>query len=255
MTEGLFHVHSTYSYDGRDCIDDLKQFCVRNKYSFACLTEHSYGMTTEKWASFLHDCTAVSDNDVLMVPGLEYESEDNRNLHLLAIGIRNFRDNTGTEEFLQDVKSQGGIVVMAHPSRSSYEIPEEIARHLDGVEVWNAAYDSRYLPDHKAILAYSRLRRRTPGLFAVGGLDMHDLRNFREVTLELGGAVQTEVELLEMLRQGDFLTRGRLMSFAGDMRISPWSIFWLGCGRGVLEVADKAVRILRRKVRSNVQDD
>ena len=51
--EGLFHVHSDYSGDGRNSIAELAAFCRAKGFGFLCLNEHSPDMTEEKWEKYV----------------------------------------------------------------------------------------------------------------------------------------------------------------------------------------------------------
>jgi hypothetical protein len=41
---------------------------------------------------------------------------------------------------------RGGLAVLAHPGRAAYHCPPALCVALDGIEIWNAAYDGRFVP-------------------------------------------------------------------------------------------------------------
>jgi len=134
----------------------------------------------------------------------------------------------------------GGLSIVAHPSRNRYRIPEEIVHAIDGIEVWNAAYDSRYLPDAGSMDLWKSVRKRNPRVMAYTGLDMHDVRRFREVFLQLKRELPArQTDVIEELRQGRFLGKGRYASVDANVPPPPGWIPALRAGRYFLRQADR----------------
>ena len=56
---------------------------------------------------------------------------------------------------------------------------------IDAVEVWNASYNTRYLPDPRAIALLHVVQRTRPAVVGVAGLDQHDAGNDRRTRVVL----------------------------------------------------------------------
>ena len=66
---GVLHVHSTYSYDGKESLLSLRNFLVEKGISFCCLTEHTDYLTLEEAQRFAQECRALSTGTFLFIPG------------------------------------------------------------------------------------------------------------------------------------------------------------------------------------------
>ena len=68
-----------------------------------------------------------------------------------GLGIRHFTGVKDPIALARFIRAQGGLAVVSHPSRYGYEIPPALVGEIDGIEVWNASNDSRFVPDGKVI--------------------------------------------------------------------------------------------------------
>jgi len=130
-------------------------------------------------------------------------------------------------------------------------LPESVRRGIGAIEVWNAGYDTRYLPDPRAFELFSRVSRERPDLLAVAGLDQHDAGNDRgiRVVLERPGAENPVMEL----RAGRFTNRGVTLHFGarpawGSMRLNALKALRRGLG-GVERLHEGLLRARRQRKR------
>jgi hypothetical protein len=244
---GLFHVHTNHSYDGESSMEELVRFCLENRFEFVCVTEHADLMDDEAVLQAVRDCDAHSRDGVKVVPGFEYAFPRDEGVHLLCVGMREPVREKRIAGAIDEVRRLGGLSIVAHPSRNGYRLPEEIVSAIDGIEVWNAAYDSRYLPDTGSLRLWKSVRRKNPEVMAYTGLDMHDVRRFREVHLELHRALPAEeVDLIDQLRKGRFRGKGRYTSVPASAFPSPGKLLALRTGRYFLGQADRLRRAWKR---------
>jgi len=244
---GLFHVHTDHSFDGESSLEDLVHFCTENRFGFVCVTDHADLMDDGSVLQFVRECDTHSGNGVKIIPGLEYAFPRDEGVHLLCVGIREPVREKRIGRAVGEVRRMGGLSIVAHPSRNGYRIPEEIVSGIDGIEVWNAAYDSRYLPDTGSLDLWMSVRKRNPGVMAYTGQDMHDVRGFRDVYLELHREVPAEeVDLIEQLRAGRFRGKGRYASVVANASPSSANLLALRTGRFFLDQADKLQWALKR---------
>lgn len=214
---GTVHVHSDYSHDGRDSLAGLRAWALEKGLGFVGLTDHAEDLDSATFDRYLDECRALSDQRSRLIPGLEFRFAGYPGLHLLALGLRRWIEPATPAEFIGDAKAHAGFTILAHPVLPDYRIPEEVQAGIDAVEVWNTAYNTRYLPDPRAIRLLQEIQRRRPEVVGIAGLDQHDASNDREARVCL---LEQDTEPLAALRAGRFTNRGRTLRF--DSRVS-WS--------------------------------
>lgn len=125
--EGDFHVHTRFS-DGAASPFDLVLMAERRGLQTIAITEHNATFPA-KLARWFGDLTG---SPVVVVIGEEVTS---REAHLLALGIERTVDpRESIEEVADDVRSQGGVLLAAHPVRRFWDGLEGSCESLDGVE-------------------------------------------------------------------------------------------------------------------------
>ena len=238
--EGLFHVHSNYSADGRLSLEELREECIKRSLRFMVVTDHAEDFPPGKIRQFVNHCQKISDGNFLVVPGLEFNIDKDHEVHLLVVGLEDFVSADGKEEILKKIRKgeTTALTVMAHLSRSNHYIPSEYENRINGIEVWNAAYDSRYLPDHKAIRLFADLKKVNKRLIGFGGLDLHDHSGFRELRICLTNSCPNSQELLDDLKAGKFKIRGPFMSISSAPSFGVCKLSLLSFCRRALTIAD-----------------
>lgn len=214
---GAIHVHSSYSRDGRDALPDLREFATARGIRFIGLTDHAEDLTPARFDEYVAECAELSDTNVTLIPGLEYRFPGHKGMHLLALGLRRWIEPSTPEEFFDLTRGFVGLTVAAHPVFPRYIYPEVVLDRVDAIEVWNATYNTRFLPDPRAIRLLREVRARRPGVVAVAGLDQHDARNDRETRI----VVQADDDPLAAMRAGRFENIGRTMRFDSKAELGP----------------------------------
>lgn len=220
LYKGLLHVHSTYSYDGKLSISEIAAFARRRRYDFVAMTEHSDTLTPERVSDLVEECNQASDRSFLMIPGIEFTCEDN--LHLIGLGVTEYtpcRDPLTVSNFIRE---RGGVAVIAHPIRYQYQIPLPLACRVHGIEVWNGAYDSRFLPNHRSLILLKRLRQHNASLLAYGGQDLHAIVPRFHVAVQVRCMSLTPDLVLRALDRGRFRISNSL--FGLSSRLAPGSL-------------------------------
>jgi len=208
---GVVHVHSTWSHDGRDTLEAVHAFARERGIAFVGLTDHAEDFDAPTFERFAAECSRVSTADVRLIPGLEYRFAGYTGLHLLALGLKRWIEPATPGAFAAEAPVAAGFTIMAHPVLPRYELPDQVAAAIDAIEVWNAAYNTRFLPDPRAIRLLERVRRRQPEVVGVAGLDQHDARNDRETRVML--LDPRAADPLGELKAGRFVNIGRTMRF------------------------------------------
>jgi hypothetical protein len=185
-----------------------------------------------------------------MIPGLEFRFAHHRGLHLLALGLEQWMMPATPEDFIADVTRNAGLTVMAHPLLTRYRMPHAVRERIGAIEVWNATYNTRYLPDPRAIALLRDIQCDRPEVVGVAGLDQHDGTNDRGTRVVLTDPADLAVPL-EALRAGRFSNRGQTMSFGARAAWGGPRFASLVAARAVLDAVERTqerlVRAWRRR--------
>jgi len=245
---GVIHVHTGYSHDGRDSVERLRDIALERGIAFVGLTDHAEDLSAAQYDELVARARAASDGDVSIIPGLEYRFAGYSGLHLLALGLSRRIDPVTPEEFATQAAAAARFTIAAHPGLFRYNMPECIARAIDAIEVWNAAYNTRYLPDPAAVRLLERVRARRPEVVGIAGLDQHDSRNDRGTRVIL--LDPDAQDPLAELKAGRFVNRGRTMEFPAKEPFGSLGLAALTGLRAGLDamnfVHERVVRALRR---------
>ena len=243
---GAIHMHSDYSHDGHDPLETMRDMSIERGIDFVALTDHAEDFVPELFDEYLQHCASVSDERIQFIPGLEFRFSGLRGVHLLAFGLRQWITPRTLSEFFTQTRDTASFTVVAHPVLARYDIPQVVLDHIDGIEVWNASYNTRYLPDPRAMRLFHSVQHVRHGVVATAGLDQHDGSNDREVRV----LVQSTMEdPLKALKAGEFINAGRSMRFDSRITLSPAQMRWLTAKRWTFDLTEQAqartVRALR----------
>ena len=84
---GAIHMHSDYSHDGLDSLENLREVCITRGIRWVGLTDHAEDLDEEVFGEYLAHCVSLSDNEFTFIPGLEFRFAGFRGVHLFAVGI------------------------------------------------------------------------------------------------------------------------------------------------------------------------
>lgn len=134
---GNIHMHSTYS-DGSLEIEDIAAIAFRAGLDFIIITDH---YTLEGW----YQNKEGYQQGVLVMIGMEANVTQN---HYLCLDIKNEVDNNDQhpQEVIDEVNSQDGIGIIAHPFEKGSPIFGDGVKYVwtdwqvqgfQGIEIWN----------------------------------------------------------------------------------------------------------------------
>ena len=200
--KGILHCHSTYSYDAKLSLSELKELFLKRGLSFVCMTEHTNVMTKESAEAFVIECEKLSDEKFLFIPGFEVPYH---RAHVLMIGARNFRGNFArTDTELATWVESAQFVVLAHPVRNKFLVQDELLKHIDALEVWNQQYEGKRVPRPRSLSLFKTLREKKLELVATGGVDFHRGEHLGAPITTLSVESLNEKEIIEKLRAGAY---------------------------------------------------
>jgi predicted metal-dependent phosphoesterase TrpH len=232
------HVHSEWSYDAEWPLAELVDAFRERKYDAILTAEHDRGFDGARWDAYRQACAGASTDDLLIVPGMEYEDAESL-VHVPVWGeeVPFLGAARPTEELLRDAKANDCFTVYAHPTRRNAidAFRPKWAELLDAVEIWNRHYDG--------IAPYPRGREfaSEQSLRPFVALDFHTRRQFFPLALLLEVEEPiTAATVVQALRSGRF----RIEAFGRDA-----SRFTNGLPGSTLRTAER----LRKRVRGPVR--
>jgi len=247
---GVIHMHSDYSHDSEDALETLRETSIARGIRFVGMTDHAEDLQPEVFSEYLQHCAAMSDEQLQMIPGLEFRFAGMRGLHLFALGLHEWITPKTPEQFFDMTRDTAQMTVLAHPVLCGYRIPDVVFDRVDAIEIWNANYNTRYLPDPRSIKIVHELRKRRPELVATVGLDQHDSTNDRQLRVVL--AKPSDDPIAE-LKRGAHMNYGKIIQFDAHASIAEGRLAALKTARMAFDIVertqDKTVRLVRRLTR------
>lgn len=191
---GAIHIHSKYS-DGTGTLEEIVEAAKKAGLSWIIMSDHNSLKAKE---GIYDGVSVIVANEI--TPG-----EQN---HYLALDVKTVTSpKISPEEFIQDVKNQGGFGFIAHPDgkiskkdwQRYYQWTNWDIKGFDGIEIWNFmsnwsdCYDGKnpfkiayaYLfkdyslsgPTQSTLSWWDDLNNKTSDIVpAIGGLDAHAVR-------------------------------------------------------------------------------
>jgi len=127
------HIHSKYSYDSFLSPERIIKVAKRKGLHGVAITDHN----TIKGG--IEALKINEDEDFQVIVGAEIRTEYG---DIIGLFLEDEITTNKFEEVIEEIKSQGGLSVLAHPYRQ-YKFPEEIIDKVDLVEVFNARSKKR----------------------------------------------------------------------------------------------------------------
>lgn len=204
---GVAHVHSTYSYDGKLTLTELRDLFVSKGLSFCLMSEHTDKLTREEAIQFVQECKALTTSSFVFIPGFEvpYTSQKTReHAHVLMYGTAVFLSQYADADILKNWSEHAALTVLAHPVRNNFKLDEVMEEVIDGVEIWNQQYDGKLVPRTCAVKLLEVQKEKNKNLLATGGLDFHRSEHMGTPVLSLEVGTLTESEIIRTLQSGAF---------------------------------------------------
>ncbi|MDP8223544.1 MAG: glycosyltransferase [Candidatus Lernaella stagnicola] len=180
-TPALLHVHSTFSYDGELSVAEIAALLRERGIRVGFLTEHTRQLSADDVRRLREECAAHSDDELLLVPGLEFDQKGDH--HVLALGVTELLPEDDYEKLVDLIHDAGGLAVLAHPEPGDITGNLEFAGRFDAVEVWNTMHDGQYVPNADVLWQYRAARRAGAGFVAVAGADFHFRDNLKDIAM------------------------------------------------------------------------
>ncbi|MEP6690699.1 MAG: PHP domain-containing protein [Gemmatimonadaceae bacterium] len=209
---GVVHVHSDYSRDCDDSLEQIHAVAAARGISFVALADHAEDFEPELFDEYVAHCARLSNDRVALVPGLEFRFARHVGLHLLALGLSRWMRPATPDAFCSEAVDAATLTVLAHPTLTGYRVPASVTASVGGVEIWNARYNSPLAPDPRAMRMLHDLRV-TRHAVAIAGLDQHEVATDGGIRVLVD---RTASDPIAELAAGRFVNVGRTMRIGSD---------------------------------------
>lgn len=205
--KGALHVHSTLSHDGTLTIPELARWYSEKGYQFIAMGEHSQDLNEEKIHILRDQCAASSGNSFCVIPGVEFSCSGG--IHIFGLGAVGLTRDVDPLVVAAEIHALNGFAILAHPKRIGWMCAPELLLVIDAIEIWNVAYDGKYLPSSLAPERFLKMQKVNPKLRAIAGHDLHRKPAFYDVSIEVDVAELAPGPVLEAISSGRYSIRSR----------------------------------------------
>ncbi|MCJ7443533.1 MAG: PHP domain-containing protein [Methanotrichaceae archaeon] len=201
LIKGVIHVHSQYSYDGTLPLKTIKNYFKERGFNFIIFTEHENKMGDDWIDLFVSECKSASEEDFIIIPGIEFKYED---IEILGLNLNKNIYYNGIKDLIKKIKINNGLAVLAHPKKYKYNFKNNLSilKELNGIEIWNCRYDGRHVPRVHSIKLLNLLRNEN--IFGYAGLDYHYIGESTQPYHQLYVKELTIQEIMENLKNGNY---------------------------------------------------
>jgi hypothetical protein len=144
-----------------------------------------------------------------------------------------------------EARGAATFTIVAHPILAQYRLPAAVAGAIDAIEIWNASYNTRYLPDPRAIRLLRAVRRTRPEVVGTVGLDQHDSRNYRQTRVIVGDA---QLDPVAALKAGRFTNAARTMTLGPTVEWDPLRLAALSTIRWAFDRVERLQEQLAHRI-------
>lgn len=204
---GVYHIHSNFSYDGKNSVSEIAEWARAQKLDFVIITEHDKDFTDKKFRAYFQECQRSSEG-VELIPGIEYSFNAHGTwVHVGVFGIpfliKNDTEFGKMEAFLGKVRELGGVSVLNHPVDIIHLIPESVLLKFDLVELWNTKYDHTYAPNADNLLM---LRSLKGNCHFIASSDLHSTTtgDYVKINVESEALSSVNDSVMTALKTGRF---------------------------------------------------
>jgi len=125
--KALFHVHSNHSFDSFLKPETIVDYSIRNNFDILSITDHntiegSIAAGRYNPSSKLH-----------IIIGAEYATDKG---DIIGLFLNNEIKSNVSEDVINNINAQGGIVVLPHPFRG-HKFDSGLVRNVDLIEIYN----------------------------------------------------------------------------------------------------------------------
>lgn len=123
----IFHIHTKHSFDSILPPKKIIKYAVSNNIDVVAITDHN------SIAGSL-EAQQHCQNNVKVIIGAEYQTDKG---DIIGLFLKNDITSKGCTKIIQEIKKQGGIVVLPHPFKG-HQLDKELIESVDLIEINNS---------------------------------------------------------------------------------------------------------------------
>ncbi len=198
---GTVHCHTTHSFDGTMNHAQLRDYFLERGLRFVCITEHIEYLDQQKVDAIFDACEAHSDNEFLLIPGMEMDY-----FKIYFLGLERCQvDFTNHRTQFYSMHPHADLCIFSHPIKARFNYPQWLIDLCDGVEILNTKHDGRHYFRPQSERLLTQVRRHRPNAIGVAGMDFHGPKQYSATHMVLRNSVPLERNaILDEIRKGQF---------------------------------------------------
>lgn len=224
VIKGAIHIHSLYSYDGKKSIEEIKHIYKSRGYNFIIMTEHAEKLEDDKFKLFISECKSLSEDDFVIIPGLEFRCKNG--LEILGLNISKKLNILEPKKLIELIQEKDGLAILAHPHKYKFSWDYNILKNLNGVEIWNYLYDGKHAPRVTSINLLKSLTKTNKNIFAYCGVDFHDNVHTAELIHYVIINKISSKEIINSLKLGKFYIGNNRTKLNSKAEIKFYEYIW-----------------------------
>jgi hypothetical protein len=215
---GVFHIHSDYSHDGKNSINDIAMVLEKKGFSFFVLSDHFNDFDEKKFNEYKLEIDEINrKGTIIIIPGIEVELND---FHIVLIPVENY---SKIKQFIENGSINGfPLRIVVHPSKNSFKDFKKLTDKysLNGFELWNQRKDGSFFPPVKFI------KKIDDGNFSsylkLFGVDLHNIKHPINNVISVKSLKKSDLNadlIIDRLKTGDFINLNNKI----DLKIGGYS--------------------------------
>ena len=214
----LIHSHTILSSDGVLTPEQVASNAKKRGFDAVFIADHFEDLDRERFEQLVEQCASIKE--CLMIPGYE---KDWDGFHIMAFGLYEWIDEEDPEVWADKVRDKGALVVLAHPSKYNFSIPDELLNICDFVEIWNSkcVHEGIVGPDPRSCRLLKK--KRLP----LCGQDIHAVKHFSNVGLLLtqdGGGFE---DIINQIKSSNYKMTNGFLTYSTNRSIFTYSFLYI----------------------------
>jgi len=187
------HIHTEFSHDSLLKLKTLLKIAKKRNLNAIAITDHN------TFKAFDRISKSYNDSDIMIVPGMEIKTQFG---DLIALFINEEIRERDFNAVIDEVRSQDGLTVLAHPFRSHSFPNIKSLNRVDAIEVLNGRTSRKN--NLKAFFLAKRLRK-----LVTAGSDAHFGFEVGSVRMRFASEPSDLENLKKLIKSRRFLIVGR----------------------------------------------
>lgn len=214
----LIHSHTVFSSDGELTPEQLASNAKKREFDAVFVSDHFEDLDRERFQQLVEQCASI--NECLMIPGYE-KSWDG--FHIMALGLNEWVDEDDPKVWAEKVRDKGALVVLAHPSKYNFSIPDDLLNICGFVEIWNSkcVHEGIAGPDPRAVRILGKNR------LPLCGQDIHAIKHFSNVGLVLTQDSGKSDDIINAIKSSNYKMTNGFLTYSVNLSLFAYAFLFV----------------------------